>query len=147
MTRLTKIVFAASLALWVQLTGPDEVSAQTGQQSTTCPARFQHDAGVLRKTLRTAAASPRQRGADYARLEREQVRPLSTASDQMVCARLDSVLRLTTEEQRARPRSYFAVGDHYVIVLPRDPKTRPHSEFGAVVFLDRDMKILTALTM
>ena len=142
----TQIVLAAAFALGVSLARADEVPAQTGQHST-CPARFQHDAGVLRKTLRTAAASPRQRGPDYARLEREQVRPLSTASDQAVCARLDDALRLTTEDQRTRLRSYFALGDHYVALLPRDRKTRPHSEFGSVVVFDRDMKFVVAWTM
>lgn len=143
---MTQIAFAAAVAIGVPLVRVHEISAQSRQQSA-CPARFEHDMGILRKTLQAAAHPPSLPGVDYARLSREQARPLTTSSDEAVCTRLDGVLRITTEEQRSRPRSYFALGDHYVVLLPRDPKTRPRSEFGAVVFLDRELKVLSALTM
>lgn len=84
------------------------VPAQSRPQSA-CPAGFAHDDGALRKTLGAAASVPDRPELDYARLSREQARPLNTAADQAVCARLDSVFRITTEEQRTRQRSYFAL--------------------------------------
>lgn len=146
MVGTTRIVLAVTVAFGGLLVRAQEASAQSNQQSI-CPVGFSHDASILRKTLRAAATAPNQPALDYARLSREQARPLNTPSDQEACARLDDVFRITSAEQRARPRSYFALGGHYVVLLPRDRKTRPQSEFGSVVFLDRDMKFVVAWTM
>ena len=146
MRNLARIAFAAAFAIAVPLGGAQRGFAQTRQQST-CPAHGAHDAAVLRRTLEAATGAPNQAGLDYARLSREQPRALNTPLDQAVCAQLDDVFHIATAEQRLRLRSYFKLGDHYVAVLPRDPKTRPHSEFGSVVFLDRDRKFVVAWTM
>ena len=142
----TQIALTAAAAIGFSVGWGREVYAQSHQQ-LTCPAGFAHDAGILRKTLGAAATGPNRPELDYAKLLREQARPLNTPSDQATCARLDEFIRIAPADQRSRTRAYFAIGDHYVVMLPRDPKTRPHSEFGSVVFLDRDMNFVVAWTM
>jgi len=84
---------------------------------------------------------------DFARLRREQPRSLNAAADQAVCARLNELFQANTHEQRSRPRSYYALGDYYVVILLRDRGSRPHSEFGAVAFFDRNLKFVIAYSV
>lgn len=82
---------------------------------------------------------------DFARLRQEQPRPLDATADRAVCARLNELFQANTEEQRSRPRSYYALGEYYVVVLLRDPGSR--SEFGAAAFFDRDLKFVIAYSV
>lgn len=95
--------------------------------------------------LRAAASAPNQPELDYRRRSREPSRPLNTPSDQATTA--------------GRPLAHYVPGAAVTTAVvfrnrrplrgalaPR-PETRPHSEFGSVLFFGRDMKFVVAWTM
>lgn len=145
MGALTKMA-SAVIAMAISLAGSLDLAAQT-PQPLICPAPGGSDAGVLRKLLRGEGGPPMEPALDFARLRQEQPRPLSAAGDGAVCARLNQLFQANTQEQRSRPKSYYALGDYYVVILLRDPGSSSHSEFGAAAFFDRDLKFIIAYSV